>query len=548
MTRGRPRASLGRVLDDLGSTLLTLGHGQPRRGVEIGGVVIHDPVDQPDLPRHAVVLGVGLRDAEEIAAVLPDLGKQEVAALIVRAPVPGDAAVAAAAEESGVVILGLAPGASWTQLVAILRSLLAEGDVGVVDAESLGGVPSGDLFTLANAISALVDAPITIEDRSSRVLAFSGRQDEADQSRIETILGRQVPEKYTRMLAERGVFRRIYRDDDPVWIEPLPLGPDEQPRVAVAVRAGDEVLGSIWAAVREPLDPDRTRALRDAAKLVALHMLRIRAGADVERRLRTDLLSTALEGGAGARDALSRLGLARQPVVVLALTVLDEPGAVQPLHVDAALATERQQLGDGFAMHLSAVHPRSAAALIGDVTYGLLPLSGDTADGEERAARIAAEFLGRVGHRGRAAIAVGPVARDVAELAYARSAADRVVRVLRSEQGAGPRVARLADVTVEALMLELRDLVAARGDGLTGAVARLWEYDQEHNGRMVETLRVWLDAFGDVIAASAALHVHPNTLRYRVRRLSALSGLDLDDPDARFAAMLQLRVFDRPRA
>ncbi|TDC53314.1 PucR family transcriptional regulator [Jiangella ureilytica] len=544
----RPRAGLGRVLDDLGSTLLTLGHGQPQRGAEIGGVVIHDPADRPDLPPHALVLGVGLRDAEEITALLPELGRQQVAALIVRAPVPHGDAVAAAAEESGVAVLGLTPGASWTQLVAILRSLLAEGDVGVVDAESLGGIPSGDLFALANAVSALLDAPITVEDRSSRVLAFSGRQDEADQSRIETILGRQVPEKYTRMLAERGVFRRLYRDDEPVWIDPLPLGRDEQPRVAVAVRAGDEVLGSIWAAVREPLSQDRLRALRDAAKLVALHMLRIRAGADVERRLRTDLLSTALEGGAGARDALSRLGLAHQPVVVLALTTIQQPGSMQPGPSDAGLATERQQLSDGFAMHLSAVHARSAAALVGDVAYGLLPLSGDAADGEDRAARIAAEFLGRVGHRDRAAIAVGPVARDVAELAYARTTADRVVRVLRSRHGSGPRVARLGDVTVEALVLELRDLVTARGDGLTGAVAKLWEYDKEHNGRMVETLHAWLDAFGDVTVASASLHVHPNTLRYRLRRLSALGGLDLDDADARFAAMLQLRIFDRPLA
>ena len=93
--------------------------------------------------------------------------------------------------------------------------------------------------------------------------------------------------------------------------------------MAVAVRAGDEVLGSIWVAVHEPLSDERSRALRDAAKLVALHMLRIRAGADVERRLRADLVSTALEGEGGAREALGRLGLAGQPVVVLALAILD---------------------------------------------------------------------------------------------------------------------------------------------------------------------------------------------------------------------------------
>ena len=75
---------------------------------------------------------------------------------------------------------------------------------------------------MANAVAALIDAPVTIEDRSSRVLAFSGRQDEADLSRVETILGRQVPERYARLLTERGVFRELYRSDQPVYIEPSP--------------------------------------------------------------------------------------------------------------------------------------------------------------------------------------------------------------------------------------------------------------------------------------------------------------------------------------
>jgi PucR C-terminal helix-turn-helix domain/GGDEF-like domain len=534
----QPHASLGRVLDDLGATLLELVCGDPDQPGDIGGVAIHDPLEEPALPRHALVLGVGLRRPEEIARLLADLGRHEACALVVRAPVARSDELAAAAVESGVALLGLTRGASWAQLAAILRSLLAEGDVGDAGPETLGGIPSGDLFALANAIAALIDAPVTIEDRGSRVLAFSGRQHEADPSRVETILGRQVPERFSRMLAERGVFRELYRSDAPVYIDPpsATLTEFSVPRVAVAVRAGDEVLGSIWAAVHERLSTDRVRALCDAAKLVALHMLRVRAGADVERRLRTDLLSTALEGGAGAREALNRLGLASQSVVVLALAIVDG------LSDDATSVTERQRLTDGLAMHLSAVHPRSAAALVGDTSYGLVPVARD-GDGEGQVLRTAADFLERVGHRVHAVIGVGPVAHDVAGLADARASADRALRVLRTGSGAGQlQVACLADVHVEALVLELRDLVAARGDRPTGPVARLAAYDKRHNTNLVETLRAWLDAFGDVIAAAAAMYVHPNTFRYRLRRLAEVGAIDLSDPDARFAAMLQLRV------
>jgi hypothetical protein len=531
----RPHASLGRVLDDLGSTLLELVRGDANQPGGIGGIAIHDPLEEPALPSHALVLGVAVSDPAEL---LRALGRHGAAGLVLRAPVVMTDELAAAADESGVAVIALTRGASWTQLAALLRSLLAEGDVGDSGQETLGGLPSGDLFAVANAIAALIDAPVTIEDRSSRVLAFSGRQNEADPSRVETILGRQVPERYTALLTERGVFRELYSGDQPVFVEPpiTKLGDFSVPRVAVAVRAGDELLGSIWAAVREPLREERTQALCDAAKLVALHMLRIRAGADVERRLRTDLLATALEGGAGAREALSRLGLADLPVVVIALATVQSGYSA-----DATVMNELQRLTDGLAMHLSAVHPRCAVALIGDVAYGLVPVTRDS-DGEQQGIRIATDFLDRVGHRVPAVVGVGPVVSDVAGLASARASADRAVQVLCTGNGGGRRVARLADVYVEALVLELRDLVAARGGQVTGPVARLVAYDDQHNTNLVETLRAWLDAFGDVIAASAAVYVHPNTFRYRLRRLTEISGIDLADPEDRFAAMLQLRV------
>jgi hypothetical protein len=570
----RPQPSLHRVLDDLGATLLELvcapsgavaGTGTGTGTGEIGGVAIYDPVDEPVLPGRALVLGVGVHAPPDVAALLVSLGEHQAAGLVLRSPVTATAAVRAAVESSGVPLLALTRGASWTQLAALLRSLLAEGDVGDDGPETLGGIPSGDLFSVANAVAALIDAPVTIEDRSSRVLAFSGRQDEADRSRVETILGRQVPERYSRLLAERGVFRELYRSDQPVYIEPPSGGglPDfVLPRAAVAVRAGDEVLGSIWAAVREPLTADRARAMGDAARLVALHLLRIRAGADVSRRLRADLVSTALEGGTGAFEAVRRLGLADQPVVVLALAVADP--------------AERARLADGLAMHLSAIHPRCAAALVGDVAYGLVPVMASGAagvtsgggsgggeganglDGELRAVRIATDFLDRVGDRSRPVIGIGQVASDAAGLPAARACADRALRVLRAGTrdpagegtaggglagaGRGRRVARLADVHAEALLMELRDLAAAHGDRPTGPVARLSGYDAEHGANLVETLRAWLDAFGDVAAASASMFVHPNTFRYRLRRLTEVSGIDLTDPEQRFAAMLQLRA------
>jgi hypothetical protein len=153
----RPRASLGRVLDDLGATLLDLVHGDPESTLDIGGVVIHDPTDAPVLPRHALVLGVGVDAPDDVVALLDQLGREQAVGLVLRAPVPLTPEVRAAVDSSGVALLGLSRGAPWAHLAAMLRSLLAEGDVGVAESESLGGLPSGDLFAVANAIAARDD-------------------------------------------------------------------------------------------------------------------------------------------------------------------------------------------------------------------------------------------------------------------------------------------------------------------------------------------------------------------------------------------------------
>ncbi|GAA3659093.1 PucR family transcriptional regulator [Microbacterium marinilacus] len=539
----RALPTLARVLEELGSTFLSDLAPVPDPERRVGGVVVYDPLDDQAVADGAVVLGVGLAGGSALRAVLADAGDRNASAIVLREPVELDEASIAAAGQHGIALLGLTRGASWMQLSAMVQALLAERDDDQPQ-DAIGGLPGGDLFTLANAIAALLDAPITIEDRNSRVLAFSARQDEADPQRIETILERQVPERYARMLTETGFFKRLYSSDVPEYVQLRLDGTDLKARCAIAVRAGGEILGSIWAAVPGELTAERTAAMRDAARVVALHLLSLRAGADVERRLRADLLSTALEGGDGAVYALERLGMDAQPVVVLAAEVID--GQDDGLDGAGDRQAQRQRLADAIAMHLAAVHPQASAALLGRTIYGLLPVRAADA-GEAQAARLATDFLARIGSRTPVLIGIGRVATGPRGVVRSREGAERALRVqvehAQTERGeATSRVALFSDVHVESLLLELRDRVSAGGEQATGAVARLLEHDRANDTRFVETLRAWLDHLGDVSSAAEALHIHPNTFRYRLRRLAEVGEMDLADPEARFSAQLQLRI------
>ncbi|MEO3892602.1 helix-turn-helix domain-containing protein [Nonomuraea sp. B5E05] len=531
--RNRPRASLGRILHDLGTTLLDVAASPGDLDTEVTGVHIYDPLDELIVPPGGILLAVGVQRADDICALIERAG--QAAGVVVKLPVDVDERVRAVVLETGVAVLGLTRAASWSQVAALLRSLLAEGDL----AEP-GEGPPDDLFSLANAVCALLDAPVTIEDRSSRVLAYSGRQEEADQGRVETVLGRQVPDRYLRMLDERGFFKQLYQSRDPVYMEL----DDENVinRVAVAVRTGDEILGSIWVAVHEPLSEQRQRALADAAKIVALRLLRERAGADTRRRLRADLLSTVLAGGTDAAEAAERLGIATTRLCVLAAQLTGD-SAADPARGES----DRQRFCDALALHVGAIHPKAAAALVGSVAYAVLPLQsgGPDSSGEEaRAVRVAESFLARVGPRHAANIGAGRLALNLAHVARSRADADRALRVLRA-RGATGQVAGYTSVHFESLLLQVADVAAAEEQTPTGPYQRLLDHDAEHGTELTATLRAYLDAFGDVNAASARVHVHANTFRYRLKRLVEISGLDLSDPDARLTVMLQMRIFGR---
>ena len=64
--------------------------------------------------------------------------------------------------------------------------------------------------------------------------------------------------------------------------------------------------------------------------------------------------------------------------------------------------------------------------------------------------------------------------------------------------------------------------------------------------RLTETLAAWLDHQRHTPRIAEALHVHPQTVRYRVAKLRELLGDAMDDPDGRFELQLALRISSWP--
>ncbi len=81
-----------------------------------------------------------------------------------------------------------------------------------------------------------------------------------------------------------------------------------------------------------------------------------------------------------------------------------------------------------------------------------------------------------------------------------------------------------------------------------GLLKSLQEHDDAHYGDLVKTLAAYLRHGGNSTQTADALFMHRNSLRYRLARIRAITGLDLDDPDSRLAlqvAVLLLKSQDK---
>ena len=67
-------------------------------------------------------------------------------------------------------------------------------------------------------------------------------------------------------------------------------------------------------------------------------------------------------------------------------------------------------------------------------------------------------------------------------------------------------------------------------------------YDKARGTPLLKTLEVYLQRHGNLRQSARDLHIHLNTLHYRLRRIGEVTGMDLKDADARLDLLLALRV------
>ena len=448
-------------------------------------------------------------------------------------------------------VLILDPEADWADTAQSIRALTS-GDSGLV----ASGIRQGDLFALANTLASLAGGAVSLVDTAGRIVGYSTHADQPiDALRRSTTLS--LRENHHPRADEH--FQQLAATARSLF---FPSEGKLFGRVAVPVRSAGELLGTVWIVQVDPAGAAETQRFLDSVEpLVSHHMLRARETALTDERRSTDLLRALFEDARSRRSAAAQLGLnpgMAHTVVCFRITdtsgVSPVLGAQQLVH--QAATTAKGQFGWSHCAILDGV----IVALLGSSDMSLLRLFADRIT--QTSSGGAVSGIGRVA---ATQTQIPQSYRDAVSicqlLATTAGTSDRAPAgasapaptppltpglALAEESGAPspsrPRrtVAAFDEVRAELGLARLGEMLQD-SELLDGDDAeRILAHDRDQQSQLAPTLLSVLTHQGSVREAALELHIHQNTVRYRLETIRTELGIDLDHAPTRLWLWLRL--------
>jgi sugar diacid utilization regulator len=244
--------------------------------------------------------------------------------------------------------------------------------------------------------------------------------------------------------------------------------------------------------------------------------------AELIQRRRRDLLENLLAGRVPDDDETEALGLGleRDADFVVAVAALQDAGEAD----DRALAKAATSIA-------ASIGSRALVVVRQDEVAAILPVAG-----KNPSAIGVALDLARVGadreHEIRMLTGVSGVCRGLGEVGQRYLEAHQALRRTNADRP----IVSLSELS------PFEHLVASADRSTRTSIAmEAAPLTENGNGALMETLRVYLDSDLDVARTAETLYVHPNTVRYRLRRIGELTGVD----PQRFSGQVELLTIAR---
>lgn len=300
-----------------------------------------------------------------------------------------------------------------------------------------------------------------------------------------------------------------------IWVQPLgPVGE----RMGFLALAGDT-----------QDDWDRLAA-RQGAVALALELAKEQAVQAAEDRLRGDFVQAVLAGTPGDSEALLRRGQElgyelRRPHVAMLCSV-GESSTSAAAHAAGLLGAALT------SMKLPAPTMRRA-----DGVLAYLPLIDHNSRPREIAEQLRSKMVIDMPN---ITLALGREAPTVATWPRSLREAEQALMLGRQLLDT-THVLDFGDLGVYRLLALLRE-TPELWEFYRSTLAHLAEYDRNQDAELLKTLEAFFTHLGNLTRTAEALHVHRNTLLYRLGRIAEISGLDLDNAEDRLALWIALKA------
>ncbi len=393
----------------------------------------------------------------------------------------------------------------------------------------------GSLENLADKISDVLSCPVTIEDQNHRLLAYSTHEDGTDPARIATIIGRRVPEKVVNSLWKDGVIPRLQESDDPVrvgTIQNVGLGN----RVAVSIRKNNEVLGYIWVLeVEKQLSTEDMQLLKLAAASAKSQLLQMQIGTKKKEENRQELFWKMLTGNLPHEEhILEKLHeLNILPVLPAAVFILQLEEEITP-------AIEKDIL------YLAAVNQKINVLLSAADANQMLLLASPV--GKEPPLELAKSFVESFFTHMKERFSVSDIKAAYGSLVSSFSNVEKSYKeassVLAVQEKLGGETLTLNGYH-ELGIYQFLDTIyekQQRQSYHNEMIRTLQEYDAQHKTELYHTLETYLTLDENLNKASEVLHIHMNTLLYRLKRISELTNIDMKSPHQKIMIYLDFKM------
>jgi sugar diacid utilization regulator len=332
------------------------------------------------------------------------------------------------------------------------------------------------------------------------------------------------------------------------------------PAIIVApILVGDEVPSYLIT-----IDPSENLFGEDMSLLVTEHAATIcgvilgreRVVAAAARRVRDDLVEGLLLGrGRDNADAgrwAAHLGYdpARDHNVMA--IAFDLPAAPAGAGTDAA--AQRQRIWESVEHFIGSRAPEAIVSareseVVVVVTTDPVP-SAPAMDVRQLAAACLAR-LAELFPAVKVVIGIGGTCRDPAEIARSYAQAQRTTQTLqrlgrsgvKGTGGVSGSVSAFGDLGILRLLLQVPELAELRSFA-ADVLGKLSMHEHEHKSEYLTTLACYFRENNSPQRASRILHVHPNTVAYRVKRIEEITGLRLDNYSDRLIAQVALEILD----